>query len=186
MVGVIYLFKISLGLLILLPLQVFLPMEELFTDGGTAEKIWNEGVHSLLLSFLILPIETFLGQGGPIWALSKFHVRNHRVLCVLSATCFALLHLWTGVLDVFHAFIAGLVLSHCWLSWCPGSLGLAFWGTTLVHAAHNAVAFALFGLLLSGGLDLPPKPSPRKEAPPFMDRAKDGGAIRKVEKKIHE
>jgi hypothetical protein len=124
-------------------------------DGGITEEVVKEGRVHIFLSFLVLPLETFLGQSGPIWVFAKIGVRSHYALCVLSAIVFALLHLSTGVMDVLSAFFAGLVLTYCWLSWRPGSFALAFWGTTLVHVAHNAIVFPLFVILDSLDPNLP-------------------------------
>lgn len=177
MLGVIFLLKITLVLLVLLPLSLTISMGDVFAEKSATEIIVGQGMPVIIFTFFYLPIETFLGQGGPIWLFSKFGVNSHRVLCVLSAICFGLLHLSTGLLDVFNGFIAGLVLSHCWLSWRPGSLGLAFWGTTFVHVTHNGVALVFFGLLSGLGSDPPPKPSPGKEPPAYMDRSGRTGVM---------
>lgn len=180
MLGVIFLLKISVALLVLLPLYLLLPMKEVFAEWGSTEEVLRGGRLLIFLSFLVLPIETFLGQGLPIWVFSKCHVKSHRVLCALSAVCFGLLHLGSGVPGVFNGFLGGLVLSYCWLAWRPESLGLAFWGTTFVHAAHNGIALVFFGLLSGLGPDPHPGALPSKDPPAYMDRADRAGIIYKA------
>ncbi len=180
MLGVIFLLKISFALLVLLPLYLLWPMKGIFAEMGSTEEVLRGGKLAIFISFLILPIETFFGQGLPIWVFSKCHVKGHRVLCGLSAICFGLLHMSSGVPGVFNGFLGGLVLSYCWLSWRPDSIRLAFWGTTFVHAAHNGVALIFFGLLSGLGSDISPKPSPGMEPPAYMDRADRTGIIQKA------
>lgn len=184
MLGVIFLLQIVSGLLILLPLSFFISVDELLSNDTVGEEIFQGGTFFIVLSFFLLPIETFLGQGGPIWLLSKFNVRNLKVLCILSAVCFGLLHYSSGPYKIFSSFLAGLVLSHCWLSWRVKSLGLAFWGTTLVHVGNNAIAFILLGLLTSLIPDPPAPPLPEKEPPAYLDRVEQRGVLQMATGKI--
>lgn len=177
MLGLIFLLKIAIGLVILLPIYSLAPVKGIFADGGITEDVMRGGKLLVFLSFLVLPIETLLGQALPIGILSRMRFRSRPVLCLLSAICFGFLHFGSGVLDVFHGFVAGLVLSHCWISWRPESFGLAFWGTTFVHAAHNGIAMILFGLLASLGPDLSSGPPIGIPTPPFLDRAEIRNAL---------
>ena len=184
MLGGIFLLKILIVLLVLVPLYLLFPMKEILTKGSITEDVMRGGKFLIFASFMTLPIETFLGQGLPIWVLSKCHVKSHRVLCALSAICFGLLHLSSGALDVFNGFIAGLILSYCWLSWRPDSLGLAFWGTTFVHAAHNGTVFVFLGLLSGLGPGLSPGSMPGKEPPAYMDRAESTGVMQRAAERL--
>jgi len=112
--------------------------------GNTTGPVVEAGFALVLVSFAILPIETFLGQGFPLWLLTKLGVRQRFALCTLSGTFFGLLHVGAGFGGWVIGFASGIVLSHCWMSWRPKSLGTAFWFTTAVHAVHNAVAFSLY------------------------------------------
>jgi hypothetical protein len=63
-----------------------------------------------------------------------------------SAIFFALLHLhvgWTGPLTVLPG---ALVFSWCWWVQWHRSLGRAYWMTTVLHAAHNAIALLIYAI----------------------------------------
>jgi hypothetical protein len=111
---------------------------------STTEAVFQGGVPLIVLSFALIPFETLTGQAFPIWVLKKLGVRKWWALCVLSAGVFGLLHAPAGEGAVALTYTGGVVLSHCWLSWRVQSFGRAFWPTTLVHVAHNALAMPLF------------------------------------------
>jgi len=124
-----------------------IPLVLVLGGGDTSGPVLKGGAPLVLLAFAILPIETFLGQAFPLWLLMKLGVRQRFALCALSGTFFGVLHLSAGFGGWVIGFTAGIVLSYCWLSWRVKSLGTAFWLTTAVHAAHNAVAFPLYMVL---------------------------------------
>jgi membrane protease YdiL (CAAX protease family) len=124
----------------------FSPLIVAAGGGSTTAPVLKGGLPLVLISFAILPIETLIGQAFPIWALKKFGARKWPALCLLSALAFGLLHAPIGGGAFLVGFTSGLVLSYCWLSWRTKSLGMAFWSTTLVHGAHNALAFLVFML----------------------------------------
>jgi len=123
-----------------------LAMPLILALGGadTSGPVLKGGLALVLITFAILPLETFLGQGFPLWILTKLRVRRRSALCALSGAFFGLLHLGAGLGGWVIGFTSGIVLSYCWLSWRGKSRGAAFWLTTAVHAVHNAIAFPLF------------------------------------------
>jgi hypothetical protein len=112
--------------------------------GDTSGPALEGGLALVLIAFAVLPIETLLGQGLPLWLLARLGVRRRLALCVLSGAFFGVLHLHAGLGGWVIGFTSGIVLSYCWLSWRVTSRGAAFWRTTAVHAAHNAVALPLY------------------------------------------
>ena len=125
----------------------FVPLILAVGGADTTEVVMAGGIGLILFSFLFLPVETFIGQAFPIWLSKKFGAQRWRTLIGISAFLFGLLHLPVGLGAFFVGFAGGLVLSFCWLIWREDSLKRAFWGTTFVHAAHNAI-----GLLLTLGI----------------------------------
>lgn len=117
--------------------------------GSTSLPIEQGNILLIVIAFLILPVETLLGQAIPISLLKKCGLKDWVLLCLLSAVLFGLLHAPIGGRAFVVGFTGGLVLSHCWLSWRKSSVATAFWSTTAVHAAHNGVA----ALLLLAGMN---------------------------------
>jgi hypothetical protein len=120
------------------------PMILVIGGGDTTGPILEVGLGLVCVSFLLLPLETFVGQTLPIWVLRKLGLRNWWGLCILSAVVFGVLHLGAGPGGFFVGLTTGVVLSYCWLSWRQLSIAAAFWYTTAVHVAHNAIAFPLY------------------------------------------
>jgi len=125
----------------------FVPVILALGGGGTTEGIVKLGAGGVLFSFLLLPVETLLGQTFPLWVLRKFKVSRWIPLCLLSAAFFGILHLPAGPGAFFIGFGGGMSLSLCWLIWREGSFLKAFLGTTLVHVIHNALGFLVYFVL---------------------------------------
>jgi membrane protease YdiL (CAAX protease family) len=135
------------GVMVVLIFALKLLVSPLAIDAGGADTtgpLFENPLFLIPLSFLFLPVETFLGQAFPIWVLQRRKITRWPVLCLVSAVVFGLFHLEAGAGAFFFGLASGLVLSFCWLSWRPRSLSMAFWGTTAVHAAHNLVAISLY------------------------------------------
>jgi hypothetical protein len=115
----------------------------------TTEGVVAWGGGAVIASFVLLPIETLLGQALPIWVLKKRGAHRWLTLSLVSAAWFGCFHLFAGPFGFLTGFAGGIVLSYSWLSWRRGSFALAFVGTTSVHAVHNALSFLLF-LLVAG------------------------------------
>jgi len=128
-----------------------LPLIAFVGGSHTTAPILERGIFVILLAFLILPIETLLGQALPLWCMKKMGVASWVLLCVVSGLFFGLLHAPMGAGAFIVGLTSGLVLSWCWLAWRPRSFSMALWSTTLVHAGHNAVAFLLFFALAASG-----------------------------------
>ncbi len=150
----------------------FVPVMLALGGWGTTEGTAKLGVVGVLFSFLLLPLETLLGQAFPLWVLRKFGVSCWTPLCLLSAAFFGVLHLPAGPGAFFVGLGGGMSLSLCWLVWrggtslkasswltlsggrCPtrreeGTFLKALIGTTLVHFIHNFLCF--FGYFVQGG-----------------------------------
>ena len=111
-------------------------------NDGTAALLLDQGLGYVVLSFLILPVETFLGQLLPVLALERAGVTHPVALSIVSAAVFGALHL-PGVAAGFTTGLSGgVVLSYAFPCWRGRSSQQAFWRTTGVHAAHNAAMLA--------------------------------------------
>ena len=141
------------------------PLIKVLGGGSTNAPLRQGNILLVLLVLLTLPIETFLGQAMPIWLMKKCGVINWPLLCLLSALFFGLLHAPIGGGAFVVGFTAGLVLSWCWLSWRPRSVSMAFWSTTGVHVAYDAVAALL--LLAATNTGSPPGKTVMYGCPPF-------------------
>ena len=128
---------------------LFVPLALAF-GGGQGPEVPVEGLALfMLISFVFLPVETLAGQAFPIWLLGKLGLRNRLGLCLLSGLFFGLLHAPLGGAGFVAGLSGGIAFSYCWLSWRVLSFFKAFWWTTLVHAAHNAIAFLITLALLA-------------------------------------
>lgn len=135
------------GAMVVLMFVFKLLVSPLAIDAGNSDTtgpLFSNPLLLIPLSFVFLPLETFLGQALPIWILQKRKITSWSILCLVSAVVFGLLHLEVGPGAFFIGLAAGLVLAFCWLSWRPKSLAMAFWGTTAVHAAHNLIAISIY------------------------------------------
>ncbi len=137
-------FGAAMALLMIVLKTPAIPLILLLGGHDTTGSVLKGGILSVLGSFALLLIETFLGQGLPIWIFKKCGVHRWVTQCIVSAMFFGLLHLPTGPGASVVGFIGGIVLSFCWLSWRSKSLATAFWSTTAVHATHNAICLPLF------------------------------------------
>ena len=131
------------GLVVVPPVMFGLPGKHI------TEGVVDAGGGAVVASYVLLPIETLLGQALPIWVLKKRGARRWLTLSLVSAAWFGCLHLFAGPFGFLTGFAGGTVLSYSWLSWRKGSFALAFVGTTSVHAVHNALSLVVF-LLVSG------------------------------------
>ena len=130
---------VALRVIFLALLSLFMAVEDDQTSAGVR---FQAGVAIVMLGFALLPVETFLGQQLPIWIIGKIGVTRPVILVTLSAIAFGALHL-PGAAAFLTGASAGLVLSYGFLCWRQRSAGAAFWKTTGVHAAHNALAYGI-------------------------------------------
>jgi hypothetical protein len=121
-------------------LSLFVPIQD---DGTVAGTIIEHGVATVVSAFVILPVETFLGKQLPISILGRLGVTRPLSLVALSAMVFGAMHLFAGAAGFLTGASAGLVLSYGFLCWRQESVRVAFWRTTAVHAAHNAIGFSV-------------------------------------------
>lgn len=123
-----------------------IPFVEMSGGASTTDSIVMVGVPLIIVSFVVLPIETLIGQTFPIWLMRRIGVRRWRWLILGSSLLFGAIHLTVDVGSFFVGFGGGIALSLCWLAWREGSFMKAMIGTTAVHALHNAIAFGVFFL----------------------------------------
>ena len=139
-------FGAVMTIVMMLAKMPFAPLVSMSGGAGTTEGVVAAGAIVFVAAFLALPIETFFGQAFPIWVLRKVRVQKWRWLILGSSLVFGAMHLLVDVGSFFVGFGGGLALSTCWLAWREQSLKRAFWGTTAVHAAHNAIALGVYFL----------------------------------------
>jgi len=132
MVGLMFLLK-----LVSVPIFVVLP------GRSTSEELLKFGLGAVLLSFLLLPLETLLGQWVPIEVLRLLRVRSWLWLVTVSAVLFGLLHLGAGAQGFMVGLTTGIPLALGYLAWRHRSIGYAIVATTLVHACHNGLALPI-------------------------------------------
>ncbi len=142
-------FGAAMTIVMMLAKVPFAPLVSMSGGAGTTEGVVAAGAIVFVVAFLGLPIETFFGQALPIWLLRLLRVRRWRWLILGSSLVFGAMHLIVDVGSFFVGFGGGLALSVCWLAWREQSLSRAFWGTTAVHAAHNAIAFGVYFLTVN-------------------------------------
>ena len=138
------LFGIAMILIALFIKIPFAPLILWLPGGDTTGPVAEGGVALVLFSFLLLPVETLLGQALPIGTFRILRVKRWRSLIICSAFCFGILHLVAGPGAFFVGFSGGLAFALCWLCWAEVSWWRAFSRTTLVHMAHNAVALTFY------------------------------------------
>jgi hypothetical protein len=116
-------------------------------DGTLPEKEDWDLVSKLVLigivSIVIPPIETLLGQYLPILIASKF--TNRPVLIIIgSAIVFAIPHI--SPIGILHAFWVGIILSTLFYQLKKTSPLKAFCIVTIIHGLHNLItsSIALF------------------------------------------
>lgn len=141
-------FGAAMTIAMMLAKMPFAPLVSMSGGAETTGGVVAGGAIVFVIAFIGLPIETFFGQAFPIWVLRTVRVQQWRWLILGSSLVFGAMHLIVDVGSFFIGFGGGLALSVCWLAWREQSLKRAFWGTTAVHAAHNAIAFAVYFLFV--------------------------------------
>ena len=113
---------------------------DIFAIGNEQDPVFT--LSDTLIAVVFAPItETVIGQFLPIVVLSKL-TTNSRLLIILSAGIFALLHL-PVVWFLPSAFAIGVILS--WAYLVQKKLGhvYAFIVVAIIHALHNGLAFLI-------------------------------------------
>lgn len=99
-------------------------------------------VELIILFIIFFPLlETFLGQMGPILALSKF-TKNKWKIILSSAIFFALLHIHPDIhlAYIVAIFLAGLVYATAFFIKKQSSLKSAYFITASIHGLFNMYA----------------------------------------------
>ena len=112
---------------------------------STTEAIDTGGPWALFLGACVVgpPIETFIGQWLPMWALSAVTKRT-AWLVGFSVVFFAALHLYVGFFGFLTVLPAAAVLAWAFFMKRERSFWDAWWITTVMHALHNLIAVSLY------------------------------------------
>lgn len=133
------------ALLIILAMMLLkFPLVLPFTIAGyesTTDQVMDVGIALALASFVILPLETLLGQTLPLW-LSQRATWPWRI--AVATVVFAVLHIPAGPIGVGVGIAGGIPLAFACLCWRPLGFWRAFGYTTFAHAGHNAIAFGIY------------------------------------------
>lgn len=127
------------------PLETFLVGE---MDENVQQFTGLTWIMGLLIVCIIFPfLESFIGQGIPIWVLSYFF--NNRAFNLIASTLwFVYLHsfILNGISFALIIFFGGIVFSWCFMVFFKRGFWKAIIVTTIVHSLSNITAFIAFYL----------------------------------------
>ena len=115
--------------------------------GNVEQRAMELGMPLMLFSALVIapPLETVLLQWFPIWICSLFAKKNIWKIGIPSLF-FASLHSVYGVGAALGVFFPGVIFAFSFIVKRKESRWKAFWVTSIIHCAHNAVVLLLFVL----------------------------------------
>ena len=131
---------------------VYEPFETIFfgeTDESVSQFTGLTWIEGLLILCIVLPfIESIIGQGIPIWLLTK--VTNNKMLyVVISSVWFAYLHsiILEGISFALIVFFGGIIFAWCFTVYKEKGFWKGLLVATCVHILFNFTVFVTYYII---------------------------------------